>query len=116
LPQMTYYAWAAIQLAHKETQFIVPSGNMGNITAGLFAKQMGVPINSFVIACNANDPVVRYYESGQYRAKPAIRTLSNAMDIGNPSNFERILDLYNNNHKTFKKDVSAFSISDAETI
>ena len=116
LPQVVYYVYAALKFKNELIRFVVPSGNMGNITAAIIAKRMGVPIDSFIIACNANDPVVLYRKTGKYEGKKSVRTLSNAMDIGNPNNFERILDLYNNDHDLFKKDINAVSITDAETI
>ena len=116
LPQVVYYVYASLKFKNMRVRFVVPSGNMGNITAAIIAKRMGAPIDSFIIACNANDPVVTYYKTGKYTGKKSVRTLSNAMDIGNPNNFERILDLYNNSHDLFKRDIKAVSISDAETI
>ncbi len=116
LPQVVYYFYATLKFKNKKIRFVVPSGNMGNITAGIIAKKMGAPIHSFIVACNANDPVVTYYKTGKYTPKKSVRTLSNAMDIGSPNNFERVLDLYNNDHKQFKLDIKAVSISDEETI
>jgi len=116
LPQVVYYVYAALKFKDKKIRFVVPSGNMGNMTAAIIAKQMGATIDSFIIACNANDPVVNYYITGKYIPKKSIRTLSNAMDIGNPNNFERILDLYNNDHDLFKRDIKAISVRDDETV
>ncbi|OGK35045.1 threonine synthase [Candidatus Roizmanbacteria bacterium RIFCSPLOWO2_01_FULL_38_12] len=116
LPQVVYYVYASLKFQKTRLRFVVPSGNMGNITAGIIAKKMGAPIDSFIIACNANDPVVIYFKTGKYGPKNSVRTLSNAMDIGNPNNFERVLDLYDNNHHLFKQDITAISISDDETI
>jgi threonine synthase len=118
LPQMVYYAYAVSQLKNrnKKLRFIVPSGNMGNITAGLYSKKCGIEIDSFVIACNANDPVVDYLKTGTYAPKQSVTTLSSAMDIGNPSNFERILHMYHQDLGEMQKDMSAISISDKQTI
>jgi len=116
LPQMIYYAYAWSKLKNGILRFVVPSGNMGNVTAGMYAKRIGVPINQFHIACNANDPVHTYFETGKYAPQQTIRTISTAMDIGNPSNFERILHLYNHDLELLKKDTSISSTSDDETI
>lgn len=116
LPQMMYYAYAWTQLTNDHLRFVVPSGNMGNVTAGLYAKRMGIPIGSFHIACNENDSVLKYFETGTYRLQQTKRTFSNAMDIGNPSNFERILHLYNHDLNMLKKDVSVSSTNDEDTI
>jgi len=116
LPQMVYYAYIWSLLNNERIRFVVPSGNMGNITAGLYAKRIGIPIDSFHIACNANDPVIQYLETGEYQPKKSIQTMSSAMDIGNPSNFERILHLYNNDRQALKTAVSASSTNDEETV
>ncbi len=116
LPQMMYYAYAWAQLKNDNLRFVVPSGNMGNVTAGLYAKRMGIPIGHFHIACNENDAVLKYFETGTYHLQQTKRTISNAMDIGNPSNFERILHLYNHDLSELKKDVSVSSTNDEETI
>lgn len=116
LPQMIYYAYVWQQLNTEHIQFIVPSGNMGNITAGLYAQKIGIPIQSFVAACNINDPVVQYYQHGIFKPQNSVKTLSTAMDIGNPSNFERILSLMQHNHKTFTKLVQAVTVTDEETV
>lgn len=116
LPQIIYYVYAFALLSSKDIQFIVPSGNMGNITAGLFAAEMGLPFTSFITAFNANDPVVKYYETGHYEPQQAVKTISNAMDIGNPSNFVRILELFEHSHEQFRTYIKADSISDQETV
>ncbi len=93
LPQMIYYFWAcALQTATRI--FCVPSGNFGNLTAGLMAKRMGLPVKKFIAATNANDVIPEYLETSIYRPRPSISTISNAMDVGSPSNFARILALY----------------------
>jgi len=118
LPQMIYYAYAVslLKQSGKKIRFTVPSGNMGNVTAGLYAKKIGLPIDSFLIASNANDSVVKYFQSGIYTPQETIQTVSTAMDIGDPSNFERILHLYKNDMTQLRKDIRAVSISDQETI
>ncbi|MFZ4679794.1 MAG: threonine synthase, partial [Flavobacterium sp.] len=92
-----------------------PSGNFGNICAGIMAKRLGLPIAHFVASTNANDTVPRFLEKGIYDPKASVATISNAMDVGNPSNFIRIQELYNNDLKEFEKDFSSYSYTDAET-
>ena len=117
LPQQFYYFYAWQQWKEKEPPVIsVPSGNLGNICAGLLACQSGLPVQHFIAACNANNVVPEYLSSGSYQTKPAIPTLSNAMDVGNPSNFSRIMQLFNQQLPDLKKLLSAYSISDQETI
>jgi threonine synthase len=126
LPQMLYYFLAYKQLKiqgqlgknniDKKLVVSVPSGNLGNISAGLIAKKIGLPIERFIAAHNANDTFYNYLQTGKYEQKSSVFTYSNAMDVGNPSNFERIEYLYNKNVETMKKDVSAFTIDDKATI
>ena len=116
LPQIIYYAWAYRQLQHPNLQFVIPSGNMGNATAALLAKKMGLPIDSLIIATNENDVAVEYYKTGIYQSKKTQQTLSTAMDIGNPSNFERILDLVHHDYEAFRQVITAIKISDAQTV
>ncbi len=92
----------------------VPSGNFGNITAGLFSKHMGLPIKRFIAANNANDVFYKYLKTGIYRPRPSKQTLANAMDVGNPSNFARILDLYNHSHEAIVQDISGASYTDEQ--
>jgi len=99
----------------KSLVFSCPSGNFGNICAGIMAKKLGLPIEHFVAATNVNDTVPRFLEKGNYDPKPSKATISNAMDVGNPSNFIRIQELYNNDLKEFNKDFSSFSYTDEET-
>ena len=117
IPQMFYYFWAYAQLADKSKEVIVsvPSGNFGNLTAGLIAKKMGLPISKFIAATNLNDVVPAYLESGSFATRPSVATLSNAMDVGNPSNFARILDLYSGNRESILNDVVGVKITDEET-
>ncbi|MFI5164413.1 MAG: threonine synthase [Bacteroidia bacterium] len=115
LPQMIYYYYALAQTGErKPVTFSVPSGNFGNLTAGLIAKKMGLPAN-FVAGTNINDAFPNYLQSGNFVPHPSRKTISNAMDVGNPSNFFRILDLYNNSLTEIKKDISSYIISDDET-
>lgn len=119
LPQSFYYFWAVGQLQrsgnYQEPVFAVPSGNFGNLFAGLMAKKMGLPVKRFIAACNANDVVPEYLKTGKFRPRVSRHTISNAMDVGNPSNFARMLEMYGHNHHEMGKDIAAFSISDAET-
>lgn len=117
LPQLFYFFFAYQQLKSQNKPLIVscPSGNFGNICAGIMAKRLGLPIAHFVAATNANDTVPRFLENGNYDPKPSKATISNAMDVGNPSNFIRIQELYHNDLNEFEKDFSSFSFTDEET-
>ena len=117
LPQMFYYFFAYKQLAGKDNKlaFSVPSGNFGNICAGMLAKKMGLPIAHFIAANNENNVVTRYLKSKEYAPKPSVQTISNAMDVGNPSNFVRILELFENKFDSLSQQLSSFSYSDKET-
>jgi len=116
LPQAFYYFNAYAQLRRfgiKDDIIVcVPSGNFGNLTAGLIAKKMGLPIKHFIAANNKNDIFMQYLLTGLYNPKPAVQTLANAMDVGDPSNFARILDLYGHSHQAIAADISGFSCSD----
>ncbi len=116
LPQAFYYFYAYAQLKRKgitdNVVFCVPSGNFGNITAGLIAKRMGLPIKRFIAANNANDVFYEYLETKKYASRPSIHTLANAMDVGDPSNFARILDLYNHSHKEITNDIEGYRFMD----
>ena len=120
IPQMLYYFFAYKQLksALKNKRWIVsvPSGNFGNLTAGLYAQAMGLPIAKFIASTNANDTFLRYIKSGKYQPKPSVSTYSNAMDVGNPSNFARIQELFRNQHETIKKEILTASVSNTETL
>lgn len=118
IPQSFYYFNAYRQLLQqgiKDIVFVVPSGNFGNLTAGLFAYKMGLPVKHFVAATNANDVVPRFLNGKEYQPRSAIQTLSNAMDVGNPSNWSRILDLFEQDTEDIKELISAYSFSDDET-
>ena len=119
LPQAFYYFNAYAQLKRaaavadpSNLVVCVPSGNFGNITAGLFAKRMGLPVKRFVAANNANDIFYNYLLTGQYCPQPSKQTLANAMDVGDPSNFARILDLYANQWANIKADISGATYTD----
>jgi threonine synthase len=120
LPQAFYYfnAYARLKengiLENKELFFSVPSGNLGNITAGLFAREMGLPVAQFIAANNANNVVFEYLKTGKYQPKASSETIANAMDVGAPSNFARILDLYNHSHKTISEIIKGNWYSDDE--
>lgn len=118
LPQSFYYFHAYAQLAKQnladDVVISVPSGNLGNLTAGLFAKRMGLPIKRFIAANNRNDVFFNYLKTGEYHPKPSIQTIANAMDVGDPSNFDRILDLYDNNHTAIANDISGYTFSDEQ--
>ncbi len=116
LPQSFYYFEAFKQLnSQPGIVFSVPSGNFGNLTAGLFASRMGLPVGHFVAANNRNDSVLRYLKSGNFEALETIATISNAMDVGNPSNFARMLDLFRHSKDEMAKVISAYSFSDDQT-
>ncbi len=117
LPQMFYifFAYKQLKKYNKPIVFSCPSGNFGNICAGIMAKRLGLPIAHFVASTNANDTVPRFLEKGSYEPKPSVATISNAMDVGNPSNFIRIQELYHNDLKEFEKDFSSYSYTDTET-
>ena len=118
LPQAFYYFYAYAQMKKQGLQnemvFCVPSGNFGNITAALFAHRMGLPIKRFIAANNANDVFYQYLQTGKYQPKPSVQTIANAMDVGNPSNFARIYDLYGGNHHTISQLIAGFRFSDDE--
>jgi len=117
LPQMFYFFFAYKQVQHlnKELIFSVPSGNFGNICAGIMAQKIGLPVKHFIASTNVNDTVVNYLKSGHYEPKPSVATISNAMDVGNPSNFIRILELFNNDINQLKQNFSSYSFTDIET-
>ena len=114
LPQAFYYFWAVAQLQDANIVCCVPSGNFGNITAGLFGKRMGLPISRFIAANNRNDIFYQYLQTGQYSPRPSIATIANAMDVGDPSNFARVLALYDNSHAAICQEISGATYTDAE--
>ncbi|WP_297099972.1 threonine synthase [uncultured Draconibacterium sp.] len=120
LPQAFYYfnAYARLKEAGKlddnELVVSVPSGNFGNLTAGLIASEMGLPVKQFIAANNENDVVFEYLNSGEYKPRPSVETIANAMDVGAPSNFARILDLYKNEHPVIAEKIKGYRYSDEE--
>lgn len=118
LPQQFYYFLAYKQWADKSNPPVVcvPSGNFGNICAGILAKQSGLPIDHFIAACNVNDIVSDYLQTGVLKPKPATPTLSNAMDVGNPSNFVRILEIFHHDFPELKNQLSSYCVSDEATM
>lgn len=122
LPQMFYYFYAYSQLVgqtdgkadHEGIVFSVPCGNLGNLTAGLLARKMGLPVKRFVVANNSNDAFTRFVNSGKFTPALPHHTLACAMDVGNPSNLSRIVDLYGNNHEAISADMKAYSYNDEE--
>lgn len=118
LPQQLYYclAWQRWPVAAAPPVVSVPSGNFGNLAAGLLARASGLPLGHFIAACNANDPVPAYFRTGTYAARPAVPTHSNAMDVGNPSNFVRIQELFGNDLGKLSQALSADTVSDADTV
>ena len=118
LPQAFYYFYAYAQLkkAGKADNLVVcvPSGNFGNITAGLFGKRMGLPVKRFVASNNSNDIFYQYLQTAQYNPRPSVATIANAMDVGDPSNFARVLDLYGHSHEAIKNDISGCTYTDEQ--
>ncbi len=117
IPQSFYYFEAFKQLpkSNQPVVFAIPSGNFGNLTAGILAKRMGLPVDKFIAATNANRVVPDYLQSGTYKPTVSVRTLSNAMDVGNPSNFARMQNLYGSTWNNMRSDVAGFSFTDDET-
>lgn len=117
IPQSFYYFYAYAQLKDKNLPlvFSVPSGNFGNLTAGLLAKKMGLPIHQFVAATNINDSIPKYLQTGIFESHPSKHTLSNAMDVGNPSNFARMLDIYTHQRRNITQDIFGASFTDDQT-
>jgi len=114
LPQSLYYFLT--QKVLKSPVIAVPSGNLGNFTAGVLAQRMGLPVSHFIAACNANDVIPQYLQTGKFIAKSSIRTVANAMDVGNPSNFERLLELYHGDYLKIKASVNTTSYTDAQIL
>jgi len=119
IPQTFYYFNTYAQLKKQglnDVVFSVPSGNFGNIGAGLLAYKLGLPVKQFIAATNVNDTVPRFLETGNYETKPSTQTFSNAMDVGAPSNWVRIMDMFNQDVDTLKKVVTAYRFTDEETL
>lgn len=124
IPQSFYYFEAYKQLqkqlskqlkTDKEVVFCIPSGNFGNLTAGLFARAMGLPVKHFIAATNVNDVVPEYLKTGKYEPRPSMRTISNAMDVGAPSNFARMLDIFGHGWEKMRDHIFGFSFDDEAT-
>jgi threonine synthase len=117
IPQSFYYFYSYSRIHDKKNPivFSVPSGNFGNLTGGLFAKRMGLPISRFIVSTNSNDVVPQYLASRVFSPRSSVSTISNAMDVGNPSNFARMLDLYANDFDALSKDVVGYSFNDDDT-
>ena len=117
LPQMFYYFFAYKQIKNKRKDlvFSVPSGNFGNICAGLMAHKLGLPVKQFIASTNINATVPEFLESGEYNPKPSHATISNAMDVGDPSNFVRILEIFNKETDNLKEVFNSYSFTDDET-
>lgn len=118
LPQAFYYFYAYAQLKKAgkadNAVFCVPSGNFGNITAGLFGKRMGLPVKRFIAANNRNDIFYQYLQTGEYRPRPSVATIANAMDVGDPSNFARVLDLYGASHAAISSEITGTTYTDEQ--
>ena len=118
IPQAFYYFYAYCQwkkmTGRDNPVVVVPSGNYGNLAAGMFAKRMGLPVRGFVAASNANDVVPEYLQTAQYRPRPSVRTVANAMDVGDPSNFERMMWLYGDSYDALKSELEGFSCTDSQ--
>jgi threonine synthase len=118
IPQMFYFFWAFAQLPERATPavFAVPCGNFGNLTAGLMGQRMGLPVRQFIAVTNVNDVVPEYLRSGKFLPRRSQQTISNAMDVGNPSNFSRMLDLYENDLQAMRRDVWSRGFTDEDTL
>ena len=119
LPQTFYYFYAYAQLKKqgKKNNIIisVPSGNLGNLTAAVFAKKMGLPIGRLIVSGNINNRMSSFLETGVFESKISVQTISNAMDVGNPSNFIRLLEIYGSNIKAMREDLKSYVFTDEET-
>lgn len=120
LPQIIYYFWSVAELQKQgvtvDPSIVVPSGNFGNVTAAVFAKAMGAPIHQLIAATNKNDIIPQYLKTGVFQSRPSQKTLSNAMDVGNPSNYSRLNAFYHGNIDAWREGIKAISISDSETL
>ena len=118
IPQCLYYFYAFSRLPQRDKKvvFAVPSGNFGNLAAGILAQRMGLPIDCFVAATNVNKVVPDYLQGAAFQAQPSVQTVSNSMDVGNPSNFPRLLSLYGNDEKLFREKVKGYFYDDEETV
>ncbi len=117
LPQSFYYvnAWKQLKSKNKEVVFVVPSGNLGNLTSGILAKSFGLPVQYFISALNRNDIFKKYLDSGSFTPVPSVPTISNAMDVGNPSNLERITHIFKSDMDALRQNIHAYSYDDEQT-
>ncbi len=117
IPQSFYYfrAFQQLPIEERHAVFVIPSGNFGNLTAGMLASRMGLAISKYIAATNVNDIVPSYLITGKFQPRPSVRTISNAMDVGNPSNFARMMDLYAHDHEAIIQDVQGYAYDDTET-
>ena len=115
LPQSLYYFYAYKKLKSKNLVFSVPSGNFGNICAGIVARELGLPIKHFIASTNVNDTIPRYFKNRVFKANKTIQTISNAMDVSNPSNFVRILEIFKD-FDNLRENMSSYSFNDVETL
>lgn len=116
IPQTFYYFFAMAKMPKGiPVAFCVPSGNFGNLTGGIMAQRLGLPIKHFIAATNVNDVVPQYLDSARFSPRPSVQTISNAMDVGDPSNFVRLLDLFDNNYDQFSENVSGYAFDDEAT-
>ena len=116
LPQMVYAFSCSLEMkekSHEDPTIIIPSGNVGNSCASFYAKEMGAPIKNIILSLNSNTTIVDYINSGMYKGRPSLSTLANAMDVGDPSNMERLFTLYPH-HESFIEHIKAYSVSDSE--
>ncbi|MDR1893771.1 MAG: threonine synthase [Spirochaetales bacterium] len=116
IPQAFYYLWAWIKTEQKELRFCVPSGNFGNLTAGVLAWTWGMGVSGFLAATNRNNVVPEYLNTGQYRPRPSLQTCSNAMDVGSPSNFDRLLAIFKGDWKKMREVMSGAEVNDENTL
>lgn len=117
IPQMIYYFWVWAQYSHRLQPIVisVPCGNFGNLTAGLMAKQMGLPLTRFIAATNMNDVVPEFLETAIFRPRASVATISSAMDVGNPSNLHRLIELFKENIEHLRSELMGFRVTDRET-
>jgi threonine synthase len=118
LPQLFYYVTSQLAVAPSPSSpvaFVVPSGNLGNLTAGVMAAQMGLPVSRFVAATNANDVLPEYLATGTFRPRPSVPTLSNAMDVGDPSNFARLAAIYGASAARMRQAISGIRVGEDDT-
>ena len=118
LPQSFYYieAYKKAERNNREVIFSVPSGNLGNLTGGIIANKIGLPVNKFIAAVNSNSVFKEYLQTSDFKPRPSVKTLSNAMDVGNPSNFARIIDIFDNKYEAVKSSIVAESFNDEQTL